>query len=144
MNESFLNFSGSNPFSTRFTAPGKAPFFFDSAFCDRIRNSHPTKFEAFFNELVGRNGDFRNAICIKLISSRLIPVGGRLSVITVVVNRRCFMFSKMRCSIRDMKFFPGLFTIRRVFFPISSGKNCNFFYKPTLFFCRRNSCCLRR
>lgn len=67
MNESFLNFSGSNPFSTRFTAPGKAPFFFDSAFCDRIRNSHPTKFEAFFNELVGRNGDFRNAICIKFL-----------------------------------------------------------------------------
>ncbi len=67
MNESFLNFSGSNPFSTRFTAPGKAPFFFDSAFCDRIRSSHPTKFEAFFNELVGRNGDFRNTICIKFL-----------------------------------------------------------------------------
>ncbi len=67
MNESFLNYSGSNPFSTRFTAPGKAPFFFDSAFCDRIKSSHPTKFEAFFNELVGRNGDFRNSICIKFL-----------------------------------------------------------------------------
>ncbi len=70
MNESFSTFSGSNPFSTRFTAPGKAPFFFESSLIQRIQKFYPTKFEEFLYDSMGQNEDLQQSVCIRYLVDR--------------------------------------------------------------------------
>lgn len=67
MNSGFSPFSGSNPFSTRFIAPGKAPFFFDSTLLDWIKRSHPAKFAEFFARSVGTGEELRFSVCLRYL-----------------------------------------------------------------------------
>ena len=84
MNESFSTFNEGNPFSTRFTAPGKTPFFFERSFLHRIKNSKTEKFQTFFARALGMGEDLRASICLQYLvdqfethSCRGQIVGGR-------------------------------------------------------------------
>ena len=72
MNERFSPLPGGNPFSTRFTAPGKAPFFFESSYIDRIKNFHPNKFAEFFFSTVGAGEDLRHVVCLRFLVDQFI------------------------------------------------------------------------
>ena len=67
MNENFSHLSESNPFSTCFTAPGKAPFFFESNLLEWIKSSHPAKFEEFFNNSIGTGEELRFSVCTRYL-----------------------------------------------------------------------------
>ncbi len=67
MNESFANFHQSNPFSTRYTAPGKTPFFFEKSFVQYIKASRPAKFQELFSRALGLGEDVRNSICLRYL-----------------------------------------------------------------------------
>lgn len=57
----------SNPFSSRFTAPGKTPFFFDRSFCMRLKAAHPAKFEFYLEHALGLQEDIRRYVCMHLL-----------------------------------------------------------------------------
>ena len=67
MNESFSYFHESNPFSTRFTAPGKLPFFFERSFALYIKSSRPAKFQEFFSLALGLGEDIRTSVCLQYL-----------------------------------------------------------------------------
>ena len=67
MNESFSHFHESNPFSTRFTAPGKLPFFFERSFALYIKSSRPAKFQEFFSLALGMGEDIRTSVCLQYL-----------------------------------------------------------------------------
>ena len=72
MNERFSPLLGSNPFSTHFTSPGKAPYFFESSFVDRIKSFHPKKFAEFFYSTVGVGNDLRQVVCLRYLVDQFI------------------------------------------------------------------------
>ena len=72
MDERFSPLAGSNPFSTSFTAPGKAPYFFESSYVDWIKNFHPQKFAEFFYSLVGAGEDLRHVVCLRYLVDQFI------------------------------------------------------------------------
>ena len=67
MSESFSSFQRSNPFSARFTAPGKTPFFFERNFARYIKASKPEKFQAFFARALGAGQDVRFSVCLQYL-----------------------------------------------------------------------------
>lgn len=67
MNESFFNFNKSNPFSTRFVAPGRIPFFFDRSFLRLKKAAHQEKFEEFFADALGAGEDISNTVSLRFI-----------------------------------------------------------------------------
>ncbi|MGI6400957.1 MAG: hypothetical protein ACOX0A_02410 [Thermoguttaceae bacterium] len=67
MNESSSPFSVSNPFSTRFTAPGRAPYFFDYSLVQQIKGYSPKKFEEYFHSSVGQGEELCHSICIRYL-----------------------------------------------------------------------------
>ena len=70
MSDPYLKFSESNPFSTRFTAPGKTPFFFERAYVRQLKASHPAKFEEFFVRALGSCDDIRTSVCIQFLQDK--------------------------------------------------------------------------
>ena len=70
MNESNSNLPQSNPFSTRFTAPGRTPFFFEHSFARRIKEFHPAKFEEFFLRALGTGGEIRSSVCLQFLADQ--------------------------------------------------------------------------
>ncbi len=60
-------FPETNPFSTRFTAPGKIPFFFERSFLRRMKAARPAKFEEFFVRALGAGEDIRSSVCLQFL-----------------------------------------------------------------------------
>ncbi len=67
MNESRYQDSESNPFSTRFTEPGRAPFFFERSFLRQMKASKPDKFEEFFVRALGAGEDIRTSLSVHFL-----------------------------------------------------------------------------
>ncbi|MBQ9128829.1 MAG: hypothetical protein IJY15_13855 [Thermoguttaceae bacterium] len=70
-------FPESNPFSTRFTAPGKMPFFFERSFLRQLKASKPAKFEEFFIRALGAGEDIRGSVCLQFLVDRFETNGRR-------------------------------------------------------------------
>ncbi|MBR4104475.1 MAG: hypothetical protein IKK39_10500 [Thermoguttaceae bacterium] len=70
-------FPESNPFSTRFTAPGKIPFFFERSFLRQLKASKPAKFEEFFIRALGAGEDIRGSVCLQFLVDRFETNGRR-------------------------------------------------------------------
>ena len=70
-------FPESNPFSTRFTAPGKIPFFFERSFLRQLKASKPAKFEEFFSRALGAGEDIRGSVCLQFLVDRFETNGRR-------------------------------------------------------------------
>ena len=67
MNETFFQFPESNPFSTRYTAPGKTPYFFERSFLRQMKAAHPEKFEELFVRALGAREEIRTLVCVHFL-----------------------------------------------------------------------------
>ena len=74
-------FPESNPFSTRFTAPGKTPFFFERSFLRQLKASKPAKFEEFFIRALGAGEDIRGSVCLQFLIDRFETNGRRGQIV---------------------------------------------------------------
>ncbi len=74
-------FPESNPFSTRFTAPGKTPFFFERSFLRQLKASKPAKFEEFFIRALGAGEDIRGSVCLQFLVDRFETNGRRGQIV---------------------------------------------------------------
>lgn len=81
MNEFFFNSSQRNPFSTRFIAPGKMPFFFERSYLHQQKSAHPDKFEEFFTRALGSNEDIRTSVSIRFLIDQFERYGCRGQIV---------------------------------------------------------------
>ncbi|MBQ9812345.1 MAG: hypothetical protein IJM54_03430 [Thermoguttaceae bacterium] len=122
MTESFKQDSESNPFSTRFTEPGRTPFFFERSFLRQMKASKPDKFEEFFVRALGAGEDIRTSLSVHFLVDKFEThacrgqiVGGHgtgKSSLLHVLNKALVAsgYEVFNCSLHDQqRFLPDEF-----------------------------------
>ncbi|MDO5307921.1 MAG: hypothetical protein Q4G03_00275 [Planctomycetia bacterium] len=77
IHESFYSFPESNPFSTRFTAPGKTPFFFERSFLQHISVSKPDHYSEYVHQALGAGETLIESVCLQYLIDKLESNGRR-------------------------------------------------------------------